>query len=154
MLLKPKNTKYKKAFKGRMITSHKKQSFCFGEYALISLETSNFTAGQIFAAKLAIQRKIKKDGRIFTRVFPHLPVSKKPSEVRMGKGKGAVDHYIARVSPGSFIFELITSNKFLANAALSACSAKLPFKTFVCHKTDIAILRKTAVEPIEPKVSL
>jgi len=153
MLLKPKNTKYKKAFKGRMITSHKKQSFCFGEYALISLETSNFTAGQIFAAKLAIQRKIKKDGRIFTRVFPHLPVSKKPSEVRMGKGKGAVDHYIARVSPGSFIFELITSNKFLANAALSACSAKLPFKTFVCHKTDIAILKKTA-EPIEPKVSL
>ena len=131
MLLKPKNTKYKKYHKGRMNFIQKKKEFCYGEYAIISKETANLSSSQLSTAELAIKRKIKKDGSIYKRVFPHLPVTKKPAEVRMGKGKGSVSHYIARISPGSFIFELKTTNKFLAKAALSVAASKLPFQTLL-----------------------
>jgi large subunit ribosomal protein L16 len=131
MLLKPKNTKFKKYHKGRMDFLHKKKEFCYGDYAIISKETANLTSQQLSTAELAIKRKIKKDGSIFKRVFPHKPVTQKPAEVRMGKGKGSVSHFIARVSPGSFIFELKTTNKFLAKAALSVAASKLPFQSLL-----------------------
>lgn len=131
MLLKPKNTKFKKYHKGRMDFIHKNKDFCYGQFAIISQETANLTNNQLNTAELAIKRVIKKDGSLFTRVFPHLPVTSKPAEVRMGKGKGSVSHYIARISPGSFIFELKNTNRFLAKAALSVAASKLPFKTLI-----------------------
>ena len=112
----------------------KKKEFCYGEYAVISKETANLTSQQLNTAELAIKRKIKKDGSIYKRVFPHLPVTRKPAEVRMGKGKGSVTHYIARISPGSFIFELRTSNRFAAKSALSVAASKLPFQTLIAWR--------------------
>ena len=94
-------------------------------------ETANLTNKQLNTSELAIKRVIKKDGSLFTRVFPHLPVTSKPAEVRMGKGKGSVSHHIARISPGSFIFELKNTNRFLAKAALRVAASKLPFKTLI-----------------------
>jgi large subunit ribosomal protein L16 len=133
-MLKPKNTKYKKSHKGRMDYTQKKKEFSYGEYAIISKESANLTSNQITTAELAIKRSIKKEGIVYKRVFPHVPVTRKPAEVRMGKGKGSVDHYIARVSPGSFIFELKTSNKFIAKAALRTAASKLPFQSIIVSR--------------------
>ncbi len=116
--------------------THKQKEFCYGQYAIISKETANLTSEQINTAELAIKRKIKKDGTIIKRVFPHLPVTRKPAEVRMGKGKGSVDHHIARVSPGSFIFELKTPNKFIAKAALTVAASKLPVTTLIVGRAQ------------------
>lgn len=93
MLKKPKLTKYSKYQKGRAsFNFNYSQDFKYASYALISLSSARITAGQIYAAELAIKRKILKDGKIYTRVFPHIPVTKKPLEVRMGKGKGSISY--------------------------------------------------------------
>ena len=133
MLLKPKNTKFKKYHKGRMDFIHKDKDFCYGQFAIISKETANLTSKQLSTSELALKRTIKKDGSLFRRVFPHLPVTSKPAEVRMGKGKGSVSHHIARISPGSFIFELKNTNRFLAKAALRVAASKLPFQTLIVY---------------------
>ena len=106
-MMLPKRTKYRKAFKGRIHGNAKGgYTLNFGSYGLKTVEPERLTARQIEAARRAITRQMKRQGRVWIRIFPDLPVTGKPAEVRMGKGKGAVDHWAARVAPGRILFEI------------------------------------------------
>ena len=129
-MLQPKKTKYRKAHKGRirgLATSGAILSF--GEYGLKALEPDRVTARQIEAARRAMTRHMKRAGRVWIRVFPDVPVSKKPIEVRMGKGKGAPELWIARVAPGRIMFEIDGVPIETAREAMNLAAAKLPIKT-------------------------
>ena len=129
-MLQPKRTKFRKAFKGRIHGNAKGgTSLSFGEVGLKAVEPERLTARQIEAARRAIARHTKRAGRLWTRVFPDLPVSKKPAEVRMGSGKGSPELWCARVKPGRIIFELGGVNEQIAKEALLLGAAKLPIKT-------------------------
>ena len=129
-MLSPTKTKYRKAFKGRIHGSAKGGfSLNFGSYGLKTMEPERITARQIEAARRAITRQMKRQGRVWIRVFPDLPVTGKPAEVRMGKGKGAVDHWAARVAPGRIMFEIDGVPDDVAREALRLGAAKLPVKT-------------------------
>lgn len=135
MYLKPKRTKFAKAHKGRLSLVPKVHSnLAFGSFALLALQPARLSAAQLYAAELAIKRLLKRDGQLWSRVFPAIPVSKKPQQVRMGKGKGAIDHWVARLRSGSFIFELELSNPILAQRALKVAASKLPFKTKIISR--------------------
>ena len=126
----PKRTKFRKAFKGRISGQAKGgTSLAFGEFGLKALEPERVTARQIEATRRAITREMKRQGRIWIRVFPDLPVSKKPAEVRMGSGKGSVEFWAARVHPGRILFELDGIPLAVAQSALTLGAAKLPIKT-------------------------
>ena len=129
-MLQPKRTKYRKAFKGR-ISGAAKGGFNldFGSYGLKAMEPDRLTARQIEAARRAITRHMKRAGRVWIRVFPDVPVSKKPAEVRMGSGKGAPEFWAARVKPGRVLFELDGVAVQVAREALELAAAKLPIKT-------------------------
>src|ERR1044071_8969987 len=128
-MLQPKKTKYRKQFKGRIHGSAKGGfSLNFGAYGLKSLEPERVTARQIEAARRAITREMKRQGRVWIRVFPDLPVTDKPGEVRMGKGKGAVAYWAARVAPGRIMFEIDGVADDIAREALKLGSAKLPIR--------------------------
>jgi large subunit ribosomal protein L16 len=129
-MLQPKRTKYRKAFKGR-ISGAAKGGFNldFGSYGLKAMEPDRLTARQIEAARRAITRHMKRAGRVWIRVFPDVPVSKKPAEVRMGSGKGAPEFWAARVKPGRILFELDGVTVLVAKEALALAAAKLPIKT-------------------------
>ena len=129
-MLQPKRTKYRKAFKGR-ISGAAKGGFNldFGAYGLKAMEPDRLTARQIEAARRAITRHMKRAGRVWIRVFPDVPVSKKPAEVRMGSGKGAPEFWAARVKPGRVLFELDGVPVNIAREALALAAAKLPIKT-------------------------
>ena len=129
-MLQPKRTKYRKAFKGR-IHGAAKGGFTldFGSYGLKAMEPDRLTARQIEAARRAITRHMKRAGRVWIRVFPDVPVSKKPAEVRMGSGKGAPEFWAARVKPGRVLFELEGVPATVAREALALAAAKLPIKT-------------------------
>ena len=129
-MLQPKRTKYRKAFKGR-ISGAAKGGFNldFGAYGLKAMEPDRLTARQIEAARRAITRHMKRAGRVWIRVFPDVPVSKKPAEVRMGSGKGAPEFWAARVKPGRVLFELDGVPVTVAKEALALAAAKLPIKT-------------------------
>ena len=129
-MLQPKRTKYRKAFKGR-ISGDAKGGFNldFGSYGLKAMEPDRLTARQIEAARRAITRHMKRAGRVWIRVFPDVPVSKKPAEVRMGSGKGAPEFWAARVKPGRVLFELDGVSVQVAREALELAAAKLPIKT-------------------------
>jgi large subunit ribosomal protein L16 len=129
-MLQPKRTKYRKAFKGR-ISGAAKGGFNldFGSFGLKALEPERLTARQIEAARRAITRHMKRAGRVWIRVFPDVPVSKKPAEVRMGSGKGAPEFWVARVKPGRVLFELEGVPVNTAREALALAAAKLPIKT-------------------------
>jgi large subunit ribosomal protein L16 len=129
-MLQPKRTKYRKAFKGR-ISGAAKGGFNldFGSYGLKAMEPDRLTARQIEAARRAITRHMKRAGRVWIRVFPDVPVSKKPAEVRMGSGKGAPEFWAARVKPGRVLFELDGVPVTVAKEALALAAAKLPIKT-------------------------
>ena len=129
-MLQPKRTKYRKAFKGR-ISGAAKGGFNldFGAYGLKAMEPDRLTARQIEAARRAITRHMKRAGRVWIRVFPNVPVSKKPAEVRMGSGKGAPEFWAARVKPGRVLFELDGVSVQVAREALELAAAKLPIKT-------------------------
>ena len=129
-MLQPKRTKYRKAFKGR-ISGAAKGGFNldFGSYGLKAMEPDRLTARQIEAARRAITRHMKRAGRGWIRVFPDVPVSKKPAEVRMGSGKGAPEFWAARVKPGRILFELEGVSGVIAKEALALGAAKLPIKT-------------------------
>ena len=129
-MLQPKRTKYRKAFKGR-ISGAAKGGFNldFGAYGLKAMEPDRLTARQIEAARRAITRHMKRAGRVWIRVFPDVPVSKKPAEVRMGSGKGAPEFWAARVKPGRVLFELDGVTIQVAREALELAAAKLPIKT-------------------------
>ena len=131
-MLQPKRTKFRKAFKGRIHGNAKGgTTLNFGEVGLKAMEPERLTARQIEAARRAIARHTKRAGRMWTRVFPDVPVSKKPAEVRMGSGKGSPELWVARVKPGRIIFELGGLNQQVAKEALLLGAAKLPIKTRV-----------------------
>jgi large subunit ribosomal protein L16 len=129
-MLSPKRTKFRKAFKGR-IHGQAKAGFDlnFGQFGLKALEPERITARQIEAARRALTRHMKRAGRVWIRIFPDLPVTKKPTEVRMGKGKGAVELWAARVAPGRIMFEIDGVAPELAREALALAAAKLPIRT-------------------------
>src|ERR1700744_4855090 len=138
-MMQPKKTKYRKAFKGRIHGSAKGGfSLNFGSYGLKSVEPERLTARQIEAARRAITREMKRQGRVWIRVFPALPVSDKPAEVRMGKGKGSVEYWAARVHPGRIIFEIDGVPDNVAREALRLGAAKLPVKTRIVSRIDAA----------------
>ena len=129
-MLQPKRTKFRKVMKGRIKGAAKGgTSLNFGSHGLKAVEPERITARQIEAARRAITRHMKRAGRVWIRVFPDLPVSSKPAEVRMGKGKGSPDYWAARVNPGRIMFELDGVSEELAREALKLGAAKLPIKT-------------------------
>jgi large subunit ribosomal protein L16 len=129
-MLQPKRTKFRKAHKGRIhgVASSGTQ-LAFGQYGLKALEPERVTARQIEAARRALTRFMKRAGRVWIRVFPDVPVSKKPIEVRMGKGKGTPELWVVRVKPGRILFEIDGIPIGIAREALALAAAKLPVKT-------------------------
>ena len=129
-MLQPVRTKYRKAFKGR-INGHATRAAVlnYGAYGLKALEPDRIIGKQIEAARVALTRYMKRTGRVWTRIFPNITVSKKPTEVRMGKGKGNIEYYACRVKPGRIIFEVDGVTEEIARIALYKASAKLPIKT-------------------------
>jgi large subunit ribosomal protein L16 len=129
-MLQPKRTKYRKAFKGRIHgTATSAAELTYGSFGLRALEPERVTARQIEAARRAITREMKRAGRVWIRVFPDVPVSKKPTEVRMGKGKGTPEFWACRVKPGRIMFEIDGVPVTLAKEALRLGAAKLPIRT-------------------------
>jgi large subunit ribosomal protein L16 len=135
-MLQPKRTKYRKQFKGRnrgVATRGNKVSF--GEFGLKAVEHGRITARQIEAARRAMSRHLKRGGKIWIRIFPDKPISKKPLEVRQGKGKGNVEYWVALVQPGRVMFEIDGVPVELAREALKLAAAKLPVKTLFESRT-------------------
>ncbi|MEG3087242.1 MULTISPECIES: 50S ribosomal protein L16 [Sphingomonadaceae] len=131
-MLQPKKTKFRKAFKGKIHGDAKGgTTLNFGSYGLKAMEPERLTARQIEAARRAITRHIKRQGRLWIRVFPDLPVTGKPAEVRMGKGKGSPEYWAARVKPGRILFELDGVPGDIAAIAFSRAAMKLPIKVKV-----------------------
>src|SRR5436309_9719178 len=129
-MLQPKRTKYRKAHKGRIHGLAKGgTALNFGSFGLKAVEPERITARQIEAARRAITRAMKRAGRVWIRIFPDVPVTKKPAEVRMGSGKGAPELWVARVKPGRILFEVDGVSVALAREALGLAAAKLPIKT-------------------------
>jgi large subunit ribosomal protein L16 len=129
-MLQPKRTKFRKAFKGRIHGAAKGgTNLDFGQFGLKAQEPERLTARQIEAARRALTRAMKRAGRVWIRVYPDLPVTKKPTEVRMGSGKGGIEYWAARVKPGRIIFEIDGVTRETAELALSLAAAKLPIKT-------------------------
>ncbi|MCH9753576.1 MAG: 50S ribosomal protein L16 [Alphaproteobacteria bacterium] len=129
-MLSPKKTKYRKAHKGKIHGLAKGGTdLLFGSYGVKSIEPERITARQIEAARRAIVRYLRKSGRVWIRIFPDVPVSKKPAEVRMGSGKGNPEFWACRVKPGKILFELEGVEEDVAKLALTKASAKLPIKT-------------------------
>ena len=129
-MLSPKKTKYRKAHKGRIHGNAKGgYTLNFGAYGLKALEPERVTARQIEAARRAISRYVKRVGRLWIRIFPDVPVTKKPAEVRMGSGKGSVEYWACRVKPGRILFEIEGVPAEVAREAFERAAAKLPIKT-------------------------
>ena len=134
-MLQPKRTKYRKAHKGRIHGNAKGgTNLNFGAYGLKAEAPARVTARQIEAARRALTRHIKRAGRVWIRVFPDVPVSTKPAEVRMGKGKGSPDYWVCRVKPGRIMFELDGVNSTVAREALERAAAKLPLATRIVSR--------------------
>ena len=134
-MLQPKKTKFRKQFKGRIHGSAKGGAeLNFGQFGLKAVEPERVTARQIEAARRAITRSMKRVGRVWIRIFPDVPVSSKPAEVRMGSGKGAPDFWAARVHPGRIMFEIDGVSEELAREALRLGAAKLPIRTRIVKR--------------------
>lgn len=128
-MLQPKKTKYRKQHKGRIHGEAKGGSqITFGAYGLKALQPERITARQIEAARRAMTRHMKRQGRVWIRIFPDVPVSKKPTEVRMGKGKGSVEYWAAKVKPGRIMFEVDGVNEGIAREAFYLAAMKLPVR--------------------------
>ena len=137
-MLQPKRTKYRKTFKGKMKGVAKRgATLAFGSYGIKSLEEVWMTARQIEAASIAATRYMKREGQLWIRVFPDKPITKKPLEVRMGKGKGAVEYYAAVIRPGRMLFELDGVPEDIAIEALRLAAQKLPVKTKLVTRRDL-----------------
>lgn len=136
-MLMPKRVKYRKAHRGRRKGNAKRgSSVSFGDFGLKAMEPAWITSRQIEACRVALSRKMKRDGRVWIRIFPDKPVSKKPLETRMGKGKGAPEFWVAVIKPGRVMFEVSGVTRQVANEALQICSHKLPIKTKVVSRPD------------------
>ncbi|MCS6890989.1 MAG: 50S ribosomal protein L16 [Rhodovarius sp.] len=137
-MLSPKRTKYRKAHKGRIKGMAKGgYSLAFGGYGLKALEPERVTARQIEAARRAITRAMKRQGRVWIRIFPDIPVTTKPAEVRMGSGKGSPEYWICRVKPGRIMFEVDGVSQETATEALTLGAAKLPIKTKIVSRLGV-----------------
>lgn len=135
-MLQPKRTKYRKQFKGRNRgVATRGTNVSYGEFGLKSLEPGQITARQIEAARRAMSRHIKRGGKVWIRVFPDKPITKKPLEVRQGSGKGNVEFWVALVQPGRVMFEIEGVTEDLAREALGLAAAKLPVKTVFVART-------------------
>ena len=135
-MLQPKRTKYRKQMKlDNRGLAHKGSKVSFGEFGLKSLERGRLTARQIEAARRTISRHVKRGGKIWIRIFPDKPISKKPLEVRMGSGKGSVEYWIAQVKPGTMLYEREGVSEELAREAFRLAAAKLPLKTTFSYRT-------------------
>ena len=136
-MLQPKRTKYRKQFKGRIHGLAKGGSdLTFGHYGLKATQPERVTARQIEAARRAITRHMKRAGRVWIRIFPDVPVTSKPTEVRMGKGKGSVDFWAAKVKPGRVMFEIDGVSDTIAREALRLGAMKLPVMTRIVERSD------------------
>jgi large subunit ribosomal protein L16 len=137
-MLMPKRVKYRKQQRGRRRgKAYRGSEMNFGEFGIKALEPAWLTNKQIEAARVALTRHIKRGGKVWIRIFPDKPVTVKPAETRMGKGKGAPDHWVAVVKPGRILFELEGVTVQLAREALNLASAKLPIKTKFVARTQI-----------------
>ncbi|OGT26960.1 MAG: 50S ribosomal protein L16 [Gammaproteobacteria bacterium RIFCSPLOWO2_02_FULL_42_14] len=135
-MLQPKARKFRKAFKGRNRgIASTGNTVCFGEYGLRVTENGRITARQIEAARRAITRYVKRGGKVTIRIFPDKPISKKPLEVRQGKGKGNVEYWVAEVKPGCVMFEVEGISKDEAQTAMARAAAKLPLKSVFAQRT-------------------
>lgn len=131
-MLSPRKVKHRKQFKGRMRgVANRGADISFGDYALKAVECGRMSSAHIEAARVAINRKIKRGGRMWIRVFPDKPITKKPAETRMGKGKGSPEYWVAVIKPGKVLYELSGVPEALAKEALELAGYKLPFATKV-----------------------
>jgi len=129
-MLAPKKMKFRKQRKGRIRGNAKGgDSLAFGEFGLMAIESGRISARQIEAARVAMTRRAKRGGQVWIKIFPDVPVTKKPAEVRMGKGKGSVDRYVAKIKPGRVLYEMGGIEEEVAVEALTLAAAKLPLKT-------------------------
>ncbi len=135
-MLQPKRTKFRKQHKGKNNgVANRGSSVSFGEYGLKATQRGRITARQIEAARRAITRHVKRGGKIWIRVFPDKPITKKPLEVRMGKGKGSVEYWVAQIKPGTMLYEIQGVPEELAREAFKLAAAKLPVKTTFAART-------------------
>ena len=136
-MLQPKRSKFRKMHKGRIHGQAKGGTdMTFGQYGLKTIEPERVTARQIEAARRALTRHMKRQGRVWIRIFPDVPVTSKPTEVRMGKGKGSVDFWAAKVKPGRIMFEIDGVSEVVAREALRLAAMKLPVKTRTVVRED------------------
>jgi large subunit ribosomal protein L16 len=136
-MLQPKRTKFRKAQKGRNRgVAHRGSTIAFGSFGLKALEPGWITSRQIEASRIAVTRFMKREGKVWIRIFPDKPITKKPQEVRMGKGKGPLDHYVAIVKPGRIIFEMDGIPRETAKEALRLAAQKLPVRTKFVIRPD------------------
>lgn len=136
-MLSPKKTKFRKAFKGKIHgIAYRGCTLSFGTFGLKALEPERITARQIEAARRTISRAMKRSGKLWIRIFPDLPVSRKPADVRMGSGKGSPEFWAARVEPGRILFELDGVDEAVAREAFEKAAAKLPIKTKFLKRID------------------
>jgi large subunit ribosomal protein L16 len=137
-MLMPKRVKYRKQQKGRIRgLAHRGNTVAFGDFGLMATEPAWITSRQIEAARRAISHHVKRGGKVWIRIFPDKPMTKKPAETRMGSGKGAVDHYVAVVKPGRVMFELAGVRPEVAQEALHLAAAKMPIKCKVIGREDV-----------------
>jgi len=136
-MLSPRKVKHRKQFKGRMRgVAHRGSDINFGDYALKAVECGRMSSAHIESARVAINRKIKRGGKMWIRVFPDKPITKKPAETRMGKGKGSPEYWVAVVRPGKILYELSGVPEELALEALKLAGYKLPFATKVISRNS------------------
>src|SRR5947208_4408787 len=134
-MMMPSKVKYRKQQRGRMRgTAYRGSELSFGEYGLVSLEPGWLTARQIEAGRVAIQRHVKRGGKLWIRVFPDKPITKKPAETRMGKGKGAPEGWVAVVKPGRVLYEMEGVTEEIARQALRLASHKIGLRTMFVHR--------------------
>jgi large subunit ribosomal protein L16 len=139
-MLQPARTKFRKMHKGRMPgRAYRGSDLTYGEFGLMSLQPGWITSRQIEAARIAMTRHIKRGGKIWIRVFPDKPITKKPAETRMGTGKGGVEYYVAVVKPGRILYEMEGMTADVATAALKLAQAKLPVLTRIVQRGDLAL---------------
>lgn len=139
-MLQPKRTRYRKQQKGRMKgLAIKGGTIAFGTFGLKAITGARLTNRQIESARIAMTRSMKREGKVWIRIFPDKPITKKPQEVRMGKGKGAVDHWVAQVKPGRIMFELDGVPAEVAHEALRLAAQKLPVLTKIVTRPDATV---------------
>ncbi|KDR94297.1 LSU ribosomal protein L16P [Peptoclostridium litorale DSM 5388] len=139
-MLMPKRVKRRRVFRPKLKgTAQKGNTVTYGDYGLVALEPSRITANQIESARIAINRYIKRGGKVWIKIFPHTPITKKPAEVRMGSGKGSPEYWVAIVKPGRVMFELSGVNEETAREAMRLAANKLPVKCKFVKKEDFEV---------------